>query len=292
MELALSGAGLRRDPLGRVAGVDRGRRLVRDGRSRRAGPGRCPRRHAPWFGCASSAVSVDARAGAGPCSRVRLHRALAGSGWCPAADAAGRICRLRAGRAGPGRCRRRRGGGWSRSSRSPRCAQGRPLGSMPLPSPARTWVDVLMRVLRRRVRGQGWPSGSIPLPSPARRCVIVFIGILPLRAASAVGVDAGALSGANAGLRAHVPLLWVDGRQLKAGGLIPNSAIDCAFTRHRPLVILSATTLYPRRAPTAAARRIYTIGCATAGGFAQTGYRSFGLQPLAHAAMSAWSASG
>jgi hypothetical protein len=39
----------------------------------------------------------------------------------------------------------------------------------------------------------------------------------------------------------------------------------------------------------AAARRIYTIGCATSGDFAQTGYGSFGLQPFAHAAMSAWS---
>ena len=33
----------------------------------------------------------------------------------------------------------------------------------------------------------------------------------------------------------------------------------------------------------AAARRIYTIGRATAGYFAQTGYRSFGLQALVQA---------
>ena len=52
-------------------------------------------------------------------------------------------------------------------------------------------------------------------------------------------------------------------------------------------VILSATTLHPRRAAMAAARRIYNVGCATVGNFAQDGYGSFGLQPFAHAAKSA-----
>ena len=44
-----------------------------------------------------------------------------------------------------------------------------------------------------------------------------------------------------------------------------NSAIYRAFRRYRSPVILSAATLHRRRAPMAAARRIYTIGCATAG---------------------------
>jgi hypothetical protein len=69
----------------------------------------------------------------------------------------------------------------------------------------------------------------------------------------------------------------------------PSSAIDCAFARHRPPVILSATTLHPRRAAEAAARRIYDIGCATTGDSAHAGYGSFGPQPVAHAAKSAWS---
>ncbi|HEX9936646.1 MAG TPA: hypothetical protein VGB15_05970, partial [Longimicrobium sp.] len=40
----------------------------------------------------------------------------------------------------------------------------------------------------------------------------------------------------------------------------------------------------------AAARRIYNVGRATAGYFARAGYRSFGLRPLAHVAISVWSA--
>jgi hypothetical protein len=39
----------------------------------------------------------------------------------------------------------------------------------------------------------------------------------------------------------------------------------------------------------AAARRIYDVGRATAGYFARTGYGSFGLRPLARAAISVWS---
>jgi hypothetical protein len=65
-------------------------------------------------------------------------------------------------RAGPGRCPRRRGCGWSWSSQPP-------LGSRPIPLPARTWV-------------------------------IVFIVSSP----SAVGVDAPAVAGANAGRGAHL----------------------------------------------------------------------------------------
>jgi len=42
----------------------------------------------------------------------------------------------------------------------------------------------------------------------------------------------------------------------------------------------------------AAARRIYSIGCAIDGCFAPTGYRSFGLRLIVHAAISAWPASG
>jgi hypothetical protein len=42
----------------------------------------------------------------------------------------------------------------------------------------------------------------------------------------------------------------------------------------------------------AAARRIYNVRCATDGCFAPTGYRSFGLRLIAHAAISAWPASG
>jgi hypothetical protein len=112
---------------------------------------------------------------------------------------------LRAGRAGPGRCLRQRGRAWSRSSGSPLrsgpavgvdaaaltgtdvrgrvhrdllFAQSRPSGSMPLPSPARTWVVVFIASLQP-VLGQ--PSGSMVWPWPARMRVVVLIAPLVSR---------------------------------------------------------------------------------------------------------------
>jgi hypothetical protein len=41
----------------------------------------------------------------------------------------------------------------------------------------------------------------------------------------------------------------------------------------------------------AAVQRIHNVGCAIDGCFAPTGYRSFGLRLIAHAAVLAWPAS-